>query len=62
MAVENDACANDDHTWKFISDWEGNPDVPNGTRDVSYYVCIHCGYEATGSQLDSNGTVIHDNV
>jgi len=32
-----------DHDWKYVHDWEGDPSVPNGTRDISYYECTLCG-------------------
>jgi hypothetical protein len=34
-----------DHDWKVIDDWEGDSDIPNGTRDFSYLRCRICGEE-----------------
>ena len=33
------------HAWQFIPDWEGNPGIPNGTRDCSFWQCWLCGEE-----------------
>ena len=30
------------HDWKYVKDWEGDPSVPNGTRDCSYWTCTKC--------------------
>ena len=35
------------HEWKFVSDWGGDPDVPNGTFDASFYYCPLCDTEQT---------------
>lgn len=35
------------HDWEFVNDWYGNPDVPNGTMDCSYYYCPLCDTEQT---------------
>lgn len=32
-----------DHDWKITSDWGGDPGVINGTFDICYAECIHCG-------------------
>lgn len=34
---------NCEHDWTYISDWGGNPDIPNGTFDCSHYECTKCG-------------------
>lgn len=34
-----------DHKWQALSDWEGDPSVPNGTRHFTYYFCPLCGTE-----------------
>ena len=34
-----------EHDWKFVKDWEGDCDVPNGTRDCSYFYCPLCDTE-----------------
>jgi hypothetical protein len=44
------------HYWKFIKDWEGDPTIPNGTRDCSYWVCINCGeitYEDPNNEISN---------
>jgi len=33
------------HSWLFVPDWEGDPSLPNGVNDVSYWVCDECGQE-----------------
>ena len=35
-----------EHRWKWIKDWYGNPEVPNGTVDCSYWECKDCGLVA----------------
>lgn len=35
----------EDHDWKFVSDWYGDPCVINGTADCSYWLCRACGKE-----------------
>lgn len=34
-----------EHSWVYHSDWEGDPSVPNGTRDCSFWTCSLCGDE-----------------
>lgn len=34
-----------DHDWKWVSDFEGDCGVVNGTNDISHYVCQVCGLE-----------------
>ena len=34
-----------DCRWEFIRDWEGDPTIPNGTRDLSRWECATCGAE-----------------
>jgi hypothetical protein len=41
-AVENWRCPDDDHDWEYIRDWEGDPNVINGTHDISYKHCKVC--------------------
>lgn len=31
----------------FIEDWEGDPSIPGGKHDISYYLCTECGEEWT---------------
>ncbi len=33
--------------WIYIVDWMGDPCIPNGTVDCSYYYCQTCGSEQT---------------
>lgn len=40
------------HVWRWVKDWEGDPDVINGTRDLSHYVCQKCGVEANYGNAD----------
>jgi hypothetical protein len=35
----------DDADWMFVPDWEGDPSLPNGTRDTSYWLCSNCELE-----------------
>lgn len=35
-----------DHDWEYVSDWAGDPSVPNGTYDCSFKRCRQCGEEA----------------
>jgi len=30
------------HKWVLVEDWEGDPSLPGGTNDVSYYFCTEC--------------------
>ena len=41
IVAEEDA-HNCEHDWVYVPDWEGDPSVPNGTHDVSYYECTKC--------------------
>jgi predicted nucleic-acid-binding Zn-ribbon protein len=37
---------NCDHDWRFSEHaYEGDPNVPNGTRDYRVFVCEKCGEE-----------------
>lgn len=36
-----------DHYFEFVRDWEGDPNVINGTQDCSFYRCRVCGFETT---------------
>jgi len=40
-----------DHDWRYIADWEGDPSVPNGTRDCSRWECFFCD-EITNEEPD----------
>ena len=31
-----------DHDWQWVDDWEGDPTIPNGTHDLSGWVCRKC--------------------
>lgn len=34
-----------EHLWMLVNDWEGDPSLPGGVREYSYYVCQECGEE-----------------
>ena len=36
-----------DHHWTFVRDWYGDPTIPYGTADCSFYRCKRCGEEQT---------------
>lgn len=38
-------CKDNEHVWVWIKDWEGDPSIPNGTRDCSHWECAVCGEE-----------------
>lgn len=33
-----------DHDWQYLSDWEGDPGVIDGTRTTYCRVCRECGF------------------
>jgi hypothetical protein len=33
------------HDWRYVRDWYGDPNVPNGTADCSFLRCRICGEE-----------------
>lgn len=35
------------HAWVYVEDWEGDPSLPGGTRDLSHYLCTECELEQT---------------
>lgn len=35
-----------EHYWDYISDWYGDPGVINGTMNIYYKECRHCGETA----------------
>ncbi len=35
-----------DHDWEIVVDWDGDPEVINGTFDCSFKRCRQCGEEA----------------
>lgn len=39
---EEDECQ---HQWVYIEDWYGDPTIPNGTADCSFWRCEECGME-----------------
>lgn len=43
--MENNQKSDCDHNWEFVADWEGDPDLPNGTHDLSHWRCLECGLE-----------------
>lgn len=40
-----DGTPDEDHDWKVIHDWAGDPGVINGTYDIRYMKCEQCGKE-----------------
>jgi len=42
MQLPEEEC---DHDWQVIEDWEGDPSIPNGTRDCSFLRCRTCDEE-----------------
>lgn len=38
----NDEC---EHRWIFIQDYEGDPSIPNGVNEFSYWECLYCGMQ-----------------
>ncbi len=48
-----DQCAPGDHAPEFIKDWFGDPTLPNGTVDCSFYRCAICGEELGNEELDN---------
>ena len=38
-------CPDDEHDWKYVRDWAGDPDVINGAYDINYKTCRICGKE-----------------
>lgn len=47
-----DGTPEEDHDWKYKSDWEGDPEVINGTQSFYYRVCEQCGKEESVSAED----------
>ena len=43
-------CWRDEHDWRWVKDWMGDPTIPNGTCDLSGYECHRCG--ATECDID----------
>lgn len=39
---EQSQCA---HEWRKLTDWQGDPDIPNGTQTWTFYKCIACDLE-----------------
>ena len=37
--------------WKWVKDWFGDPEVPNGTQDCSHWECRHCNEEPDDDSL-----------
>lgn len=31
--------------WEYCGDWFGDPEVPGGTQDCSFWTCMDCGKE-----------------
>jgi len=53
--VDEDGEPEFDHDWQFVRDWEGDPNVINGTRDLLYKVCRSCGTEEDWAGEDDDG-------
>jgi hypothetical protein len=34
-----------EHDWERVQDWGGDPSIPNGTFNIEYVRCVHCGAE-----------------
>ena len=41
-----------EHEWVFVRDWEGDPSLPGGMNDCSYYRCTECGEEQYEKPID----------
>ena len=41
------------HDWNFISDWNGDPEVINGTASIYFMRCEQCGKvrDATDAEI-----------
>lgn len=42
----------DDHEWEFKQDMIGDPEVVNGTMNLCWRECIHCGKQAEARPED----------
>lgn len=40
------------HAWRRVRDWYGDPGVINGTCDVEFWRCRHCGDETDAPGAD----------
>jgi len=38
-----DGTPEEDHDWKEVHDWGGDPDVVHGTFNIDYLECRQCG-------------------
>ncbi len=47
-----DGTPDEDHDWVRVSDWYGDPSIPNGTADCSFRRCRVCGKEAELGDVD----------
>jgi hypothetical protein len=47
-----DGTPDEDHCWRLISDWYGDPGVINGTADCSYMQCRYCGKQREPTDND----------
>lgn len=41
--AQQKACERDDHKWKTVTDWYGDPNVINGTCTIYFKECDYCG-------------------
>ena len=42
MSEQMEVATECNHKWKWISDWYGDPSIPNGTVDCSRWQCELC--------------------
>jgi hypothetical protein len=44
-------CDESQHNWEFVKDWYGDPTIPNGTCDCSFFRCKRCGEERAEAEV-----------
>ena len=44
-------CEPGKHAWSQMDDWEGDPELVNGTNHWKVYVCQICGVETETPEL-----------
>lgn len=55
-----DGTPEEDHDWKVISDWYGDPDVINGTQTFYIKRCRQCGKEVDATDDDIRDAYAED--
>jgi len=50
MFYERELCPECEAEMRWIDDWGGDPDIPNGTFDCSHWECPECGLEMNGQK------------